>query len=286
MMKKSREAFRTIKSYLWHKEDDFDWRTYSTKYREEMTEVAKEHTLKLSFGDYIFADGSLSRMRGVLPLHPNHRLLYETILQLHPNSAMEIGCGSGDHLCNLMTLSPYITLYGCDRSAAQIKLARRRSPDLSADLRQADITKRDSIRILPKVDLCFTQAVIMHIGSHYSLFRALIPYYRRRHLRALGNMFKLAAKHVVLMENWASHNFLTDIKSLHEMRIPPWTKANFYYRISPEYGCPHLMVVSTESLNYPTLMDYRTLLDPVLKRAQASPREEHFGSTNGAHTQN
>lgn len=272
-MRKSREVFRTIKSHLWHAEDDFDWRAYSTDYRAELTEVARQHTLKLSPGDYVFADGILSQVRDVLPLHPNHRLLYETILQLDPKSAMEIGCGSGDHLHNLMTLSPNIELYGCDRSAEQIKLAQSRSPDLSADLRRADITKLHSLRVLPKVDLCFTQAVIMHIGTYYSFLKVLA--HHRRHLDALGNLFRLAAKHVILMENWASHNFLTDIKSLHEMRIPPWNKANFYYRTSPEYGCPHLMVVSTEHLNYPALTDYHTLLDPELDRMQPLSEERY-----------
>ena len=125
----------------------------------------------------------------ILPLHPNHRLLYETILQLNPRSLEEIGCGCGDHLYNLGVLSPEINLSGIELSAAQIKFFKKRHPNL-----RANISQYDSTLLLggnnQSFDIAFTQAVIMHIKT------------ADKHLIALQNLFKLASKQVVLMENW------------------------------------------------------------------------------------
>lgn len=252
MVPKTSEILEVIKSRLRNLrfQDDYDWKAYPIEYAAQLSEISKEHTLKLSPGDYAFRHGNLSRITEVPPLHPNHRLLYETVLQLRPESVMEIGCGGGDHLYNLMTLTPETKLYGSDISPQQLELARTRSPNLSADLQTVDITNAFSVKTLPKADLCFTQAVIMHIRS------------RSRYLHALRNLFTVAIKHVILMENWSTHNFMVDIKSLSEMGNLPWTNVNFYYRIAPEYGRPHLMVVSTEHLNYPVLSDYDILLKP------------------------
>jgi SAM-dependent methyltransferase len=253
MVPQGAEVLEVIRSRLrkLHIKDDYDWKAYPIEYSAQLSEISRQHTLKLAPGDYAFREGNLSRMMEVPPLHPNHRLLYETILQLRPESVMEIGCGGGDHLYNLMTLTPETKLYGCDISPQQLEFARTRSPNLSAALQTVDITNGVSVKILPKADLCFTQAVIMHIRS------------RSRYLHALRNLFTLAIKYVVLMENWSRHNFMLDIKSLWEVGNLPWTNVNFYYRIAPEYGRPHLMVVSTQPLkNYTVLSDYDVLLNP------------------------
>jgi len=236
--------------------DDYDWAYYPSEYQTQLSQVEKEHTLKVQKGEYSFAEGELLQRGESLPLHPNSRLIYETILQLHPSSVMEIGFGGGDHLYNLMILSPQTRLYGCERSQIQLDFARQRSPSLIADLRVVDASDQESIASLPRVDLCFTNAVLMHLRG-------------KRYMRALTNVFRLADKHVLLMENWARHDFMRDIKSLHERRILPWSEVRFYYRISPEYGRPHLMVVSTERLNYPLLKDYLTLVNPLIEMARS-----------------
>jgi SAM-dependent methyltransferase len=251
MAAKFSRTFGAIKSRLQRlhgSTDDYDWIVYPAEYKAQLSEISRIHTLKLYPGDYSFANGQLVRTREVQPLHPNHRLLYETVLQLRPVSVMEIGCGAGDHLYNLMVLSPKTKLFGCDLSAEQIKFARSRSPDLSADLRTGDITNTVTVRTLHKADVCFTQAVVMHIRS------------RRRYLCALQNLFSLARNQVILMENWSRHDFMVDIKSLHERRLLAWRDVHFYYRVAPEYGRPHLMVVSAERLSYPVLSEYDVLL--------------------------
>jgi len=61
----------------------------------ELKAIEKQHTLRLAPGDYLLEAGALRARSAKLPLHPNHRLLYETILQLAPGSVMEVGCGGG-----------------------------------------------------------------------------------------------------------------------------------------------------------------------------------------------
>ncbi len=227
--------------------DDFDWQRYTEHYQAELSDIKKSHTQVLTSGDYAFSEGALSLQKNILPLHPNLRLSYETILQLNPNSVLEVGCGGGDHICNLSTLSPNIRLYGCDRSTEQLSFLHKRHPELKADIKQLDITLPYSSR-WPIVDLCFSHAVIMHIHTG------------NNHLVALSNLFKTAKKYVVLMENWKSHNFMASIQNLFDKKMMPWDNLFFYYRISPELNKPHIMVVSPLKLNYAPIKKHDVLL--------------------------
>ena len=230
--------------------DDFDWQFYTDHYKFELSQIHKEHSLILNPNDYVFASGELKINKNVKPLHPNHRLLYETILQLSPSSVFELGCGGGDHLHNISILDSKIQLYGVDISPEQIKLLHQRHTDLKATVEPLDITlphPNDS----PVVDIAFTQAVIMHLKTESN------------HLRALENLFKYARKQVILMENWTTHNFMDDIQQLYRNNCLPWNDIHFYYRISKEYKKPHLMVISQIPLDYPKLTDYNILKDEV-----------------------
>ena len=159
-------------------EDDFDWNLYNSHYRSELNEIQKVHTLILSLKDYIFDKNFLVLHRDILPLHPNHRLLYETILQLNPPCVLEVVCGGGDHLYNLSVLSSDISLYGCDLSKDQIDYLRERNSHLRANVKLFDITLPFS-SLLPSVDVVYTQAVVMHLKTG------------NNHLIALSNIFKM-----------------------------------------------------------------------------------------------
>lgn len=222
--------------------DDFDWRAYSREYRTELAAIERTHATRLDPGAYRYADGAVTHVAG-LPLHPNHRLIYETVLRLRPTSVFEVGCGGGDHLHNLHVLDSSIELHGGDRSEEQLGLLRERSPDLPADVRLLDITLPHSAR-LPVVDVAYTQAVLMHIQTGNG------------HLVALSNLFRLARRQVVLMENWTRHPFLADVRRLHANGMLPWPELHAYFRRSPELdGRPHLMVLSAQELPFEPLAD-------------------------------
>lgn len=246
--------FKTkLKRYLTGKRvgDDFDWEFYTDHYRAELERGSRDYTLILKPGDYQLEGGRLLKKMASLPLHPNHRLLYETLLQLRPDTLMEIGCGGGDHLHNLSLLEPTFQLNAIDLSADQLNLARSRHPDLKVPLRQFDLTTKTGTEQLTKVDVAYSQAVIMHIR---------VP---ENYLQALANLFQIANRRLVLMENWRNHEFMADIRSLFAQGKLPWPELHFHYRESEELKRPHLMIVSREPLpQYPVLTDYRVLVSP------------------------
>ncbi len=218
--------------------DDFDWSSYSLHYRGELAGISKEHTLVLREGDYAFRDGALSQARaGILPLHPNHRLLYETVLQLSPKSVFELGCGGGDHLANISLLMPGVALHGIDISTQQLSLLRKRHPGLAASLTAFD-AKQPFPADFPQVDVAYTQAVLMHIQTGDG------------HVIALENLFRTARKQVVLMENWSRHAFVEDIRRLYASGKIPWPQLHLYSRWSPEFKRPHLLVASSAKLHF------------------------------------
>ena len=243
---------KTVKHVLGKKnKDDFNWKLYNIHYRGELKEISKTHTQVLQQNDYIFENGYIRKNKDILPLHPNHSLLYETILQLKPESVLEVGCGGGDHLQNIGILSSNIALYGLELSKEQIDLLNSRHTNLHATIMQWDATLP-----LPqetnRVDIAFTQAVIMHIQTEDN------------HLVALSNLFRTATKQVILMENWTRHDFMADINKLFFLKRIPWSEIFFYYRDSEELKKPHIMIISSVPLTqYPVLSDYSILSDNV-----------------------
>lgn len=228
--------------------DMFNWSLYNLYYRGEIKEASKNYTLNLRRNDYVFVNEKLIQTnKNIKPLHPNHRLLYEIILQLNPNSVFEMGCGNGMHLNNLQLLLPYAKISGIDRSPDQIKFLQESYPCLHADIKVADATINFPSAWLPKADLSFTQAVIMHI------------HFGQTHLTALANLFNVSKKYVIIMERWKNHNFMDDIKKLHNQKKIKWDKIYFYYKISEELGLPHMMICSNQMLNLPILENYQIL---------------------------
>ncbi len=213
--------------------DDFDWDLYTQHYRGELVEVADHNSTILESGQYIFNDGILQKKQDILDLHPNHFLLYETVLQLKPRSVLEIGCGGGDHLHNLKVLRPSLELYGEDRSRNQLTLLHERHPQLDAQVVEHNITSETLIQ-RPAIDLVYSQAVIMHIKDN--------------HLKGLANMFTMAKQYVVLMENWHSHDFVADLLKLQFSGLLGWK--SLYLSARPVAGTtqPYILIASREAM--------------------------------------
>lgn len=234
------------------RDDDFDWALYDYEYQRELDALEKLHTLCLEPGDGVFEHGVLALRPGIeKPLHPNHRLLYETILRLAPESVLEFGCGGGDHLHNLATLIDGLEVHGLDRARGQLGILARRHPELVARTRQQDITAPLPGDV-PTVDVAYTQAVLMHIQTGDA------------HLRGLRNMFGRARRAVVLLENWLRHPFLEDIRGLQASGDIPWDDVHLHVVDSPEYERPHLLVAAPQPLDgFTPLEDYSVLTAPM-----------------------
>jgi SAM-dependent methyltransferase len=215
--------------------DDFDWNLYTQHYRGELKEVEENHTTILKPGDYFFEKGFLVKKNQIRPLHVNHFAIYETILSLQPRSVLEVGCGGGDHLHNLKTIRPALNLFGEDLSDKQIGLLKKRHPELGITVKSHDITS--SILLdWPPIDIVYTQAVIMHIKTG------------NKHLTALTNLFKMAKKQVILMENWYDHDFIKDINFLKQQGKISWPTLYLYARPYPDTSKPHLLIASAMPL--------------------------------------
>jgi 2-polyprenyl-3-methyl-5-hydroxy-6-metoxy-1,4-benzoquinol methylase len=217
-----------------HKVDDFNWWKYHMAYRRQITDITNEFTLLLSKDQYEITEGKIVLNPKLLPLNPNHKLLYETIYRLNPKSVLEVGVGGGDHIHNLHLLLPEAEFYGVDISQNQIDFLLHRHPDLKniCRLAVADVTRKDVLNAFGKADLVYTQAVLMHIRRG------------NRHIRALKNMFNIS-NYVVLMENWTSHNFFDDITKISHERDFPWPELNIYKNDSGEQI---LMILSRKEL--------------------------------------
>jgi SAM-dependent methyltransferase len=230
--------------------DDYDWKYYTGIYRQGLDGIEKDHALVLKEGDYRFETGKLERKGEILPLNENHRIIYETLLQLNPGTVFEVGCGCGDHIHNIKILDSRIGVYGIDISEGQLDFLKQRHPDLGDSVKQYNITVPLKDKVLPEADIVFSQAVIMHI--------------RESHLVGLENMFRLARKQVLLVENWKRHEFMGDIQSLFDRKRLGWEKVHFHYRNSSITGKPLLMIVSRSPLpQYPVLDQYRLLKETV-----------------------
>ncbi len=184
-------------------DDDFDWENYtSDSYARQLKGSVENEFRTISSAGQLTYDATTGHITShEAPIHPNQQLILEVIGQLAPQSVHEVGCGGGDHLSNVATLYPDIKVTGGDRGASQLDLALSRHPSLAGRLGLQDITMPFS-HSWPRVDLVYTQAVIMHIHTAVS------------HYVALANMVRMAGKYVLLVENQQCHNFVSDIANL------------------------------------------------------------------------
>lgn len=261
-MRITEDVFRGILNKLsrFYKVDDFDWAKYHMTYKRQVMDITKEFTLVLSKDEYQIIEGKILLNPMLSPLNPNHKLLYETICHLNQKSVLEVGVGCGDHIHNLHLLLPEAKFCGVDISQNQIDFLLQRHPDLKniCKLAVADVTRKDILNTFGKVDLVYTQAVLMHIRRG------------NRHIQALKNMFNIS-NCVVLMEHWARHNFFNDITKISQERDFPWPELNIYKNDSGEQI---LMILSRKELKeFEPLRNNEELLKYLRKQGDAVPRE-------------
>jgi hypothetical protein len=247
-----KQAFLEVEGWLIKKPllgDDFNWNYYHSYYAEELKSMSKKYTLVLNGGDSINSSGKIEQKDlTALPLHPNHQLLYELIYSLNVRSALEFGCGGGDHLRNLEILNHQLVLHGVDRSRGQIETLKNRHPDLKAGTEVGDVTTKEVK--LPSVDLVYSHAVLMHISERDGRFQT-----------AVNNMLLSSNQFIVLIENWSQHNFLEAFLSGIDNNSK-WKNAKLYFSksdIDPELRA---LVISLNDMTIPLepLLSYSDLI--------------------------
>ncbi len=222
-------------------------------------------TAILALTNRVYYDRDVAELKvGDAFVHPNHHSIYDIVGKLGVTSVFEVGCGGGDHLRNLHLLYPETTVRGGDRSTEQLRFLKQRNPEVAEQAMLQDITMPFSTQ-WPKAELVYSQAVIMHIKTAVS------------HLNALANMFKLAEKYVVLMENYGCHPFVDDVKRLHEGGHIGWNDVHFH--VHHHGGRPYCLVVSKEPCLLALLDDYFEL--PLAKKKFATESAVIFKVQNG-----
>ena len=196
MFKKLRYNLCLLRNKLINR-DDFAWKRYHKCYAEEIKNCEKENTLRLSNKDYKVDEDRLEFYCNP-SLHNNAELIYRIIHDLKPESVAEVGCGGGDHMFNIKKIMPNIKISGCDLLQKQLDFLYERNPTLKDCVSVNDITKS----LVPKSELVYTQAVIMHLQKS------------NNHIDALINLIDSSDKYIILMENWTRHNFVEDIQDI------------------------------------------------------------------------
>ena len=247
-------------------DDDFDWDNYtSDSYARRLKgDIESKYDTKvdLSQAEIDYTAGVV-RLKGA-NMHPNHKLLFDAAAYLQPTSVHEVGCGGGDHVANISRLFPEYAVSGGDRGLTQLQLAAVRHPELKGKLGLQDITMPYSSH-WPKVDLVYSQAVIMHIHTAAS------------HLVALSNMFRCSKKHVLLVENTQCHNFVEDIMALHSGGHLPWQ--NMQLHIFERYETRGILA-SNQTLDLPVLTS-DTQLREGIKPSQRRLKRSNDDSARG-----
>ena len=244
-----RLSYLHLLNKLFHKpklNDDFDWDRYHVFYDQELKDGEKNFNLIINKNDFIVRKNKIIKNKSIKDLHPNHKLLYETILKIKPKSILEIGCGGGDHLANLALLNKNFKLFGIDRSFEQMNILKKRHLSLKVSLEIKDITKKNCN--IENTDLIYTHAVLMHISET-----------KKRLNYALKNILNSSIKHIVFIENWTSHHFLDELNKI----IKKNNKFNlykFYVASLSKDKSVKALVLSKKKLPFPKLTDYNEML--------------------------
>jgi SAM-dependent methyltransferase len=245
-----KQAWLVIDGRLFNKpslNDDFNWTIYLLYYQQEMISIGKIYTLHPQASDFEYFNGKIIKLNSkVKPLHPNHELLYEVISNLSPCSILEVGCGGGDHLRNMLFFNPKLNVHGVDRSDGQLATLRKRHPSLDAVVSVFDLINPDIA--LTSVDVVYSQAVLMHISETNNRFQI-----------AINNMLKAAKSQVVLKENWEQHNFLHAMQDAVKQN-PAWQEFHLYFVKSQQEPEVRSLVLSKYMLPFESLQSYDELL--------------------------
>lgn len=181
--------------------DEYDWKLYNDRYRAEVEHGRRFYTDDIGTVPFTVANGKLFLVSDALPMHPVQRCMLEAIINLHPKSVSEIGCGGGKFLAALREImGPDVALGGYDISDQQLAFFRDLYPKAASTTRLEikDITKT-GIEDECQPEVLFAATVLMHIQRPDA------------YLAALKNILDSAKKAVVIIDNYTKHDYFGDL---------------------------------------------------------------------------
>ena len=182
--------------------DDFDWSTYSDVYGIENEAESRYYTFDIGKIDHRIIDGRIYILGDCKPIQFSNRAIIEAVINLpNINSVTEIGTGNGKLIVNIKRiLGPNLLYKASDLAQCQLDLFKRTFPLDYEEIRPYifDIT-RYSLSFNERTDVVFAATVLMHIKREAA------------YQFALRNLFLCAKKYVVILDNWMSHEYYSDL---------------------------------------------------------------------------
>jgi trans-aconitate methyltransferase len=184
--------------------DEYVWEKYTPEYSGQLKEMVQNDKFDFFVRNYEIVDR--------IPvfhdnLVANWKELYSLIYTKNPKSVFEFGCGACYHLRNLMTLCPKTKVSGADYLQSQIDFGKEFIPN---DLEfPKNVSVRDltgDVSDLPKVELVYSQAVVMHLNSEKAV-------------KMMRNMGEVSTKYIIMVEGVRNH---TDWYDLVRYSLPGW----------------------------------------------------------------
>jgi len=184
--------------------DDYDWDSYHPIYRKQYLNTRLFYTIDLRKVDFKIIDGKIYLIGCSKPIHYTHRCVWEAIYNLPKiKSISEIGTGCGFFITGLKAMfGSSVVLSASDVNPEQLEFFRTLFPDVfkEIDTYVLDITYK-AIEPEKRPDVVFASTVLMHIKGQ--------AYYD-----GLRNFLLSGSRFAVLMDNWNSHDYFSDLTEL------------------------------------------------------------------------
>jgi ubiquinone/menaquinone biosynthesis C-methylase UbiE len=164
-------------------QDDFEWQNvYPSAHFQQTQQLEQDILFEIPIGS-IIENGKVHISTIGKDIHINHRMIFEKIIEVLPQSVFEIGFGYGNNLVGIHRLLPQIELSGCDISWKQHYMALQRYEECKkfnlvvGDFLELDIPDNS-------FDFVFSQAVLMHMSTE-------------RAMRSLEKMVRISKKYIM-----------------------------------------------------------------------------------------
>lgn len=184
--------------------DEYIWENYTPEYSGQLREMVQNDKFDFFVRNYEIVDKSPVFHDNLVS---NWKELYSLIYEKNPKSVFEFGCGACYHLRNLMTLCPQIEISGADYLQSQIDFGKEFIPkdlEFPKNVSSRDLT--GDVSDLPKVELVYSQAVVMHLNSEKAV-------------KMMRNMGQVSTKYIIMVEGVRNHENWYDLV---RYSLPDW----------------------------------------------------------------
>ena len=188
--------------------DDYNWDNYHMIYKAQYEITQLLYTIDFNEVSFKVIDGKVFLIGDSKPIHSTHRCVWEAILNIpNINSVAEIGTGCGFFIAGLKHLlgNSSVRFSAFDLDQKQLEFFEELFPEIFGEISSGilDITQ-SAIEPQKRPDVIFASTVLMHIKRPEA------------YISGLKNFLLSGTRFAVLMDNWKSHDYFSDLTQLIE----------------------------------------------------------------------